>query len=599
MKIPKMPILKSILDSKIFNLKIFDTLKGKILLIVFNFFSNITALMFFMLKIAYPYHRTIAALIYGISWIPLVLAIPRKRHEVKFIRRYAFEIMLVLGSLVTLWIILTVFPAKDFSMLLSDKAELSKKINQEIIFAEKYTEKLDESEKIFLKEVKGVDLANIDSEKKMAIIEAFAEYMRYYLALDKILDDNRYFYQLNYLEYKELNEKSFVLAYSSFTALYSSSLNILKNTKDIEYLEPLLNEENPILEIPKDSYLKLKTAIADPANLVQANAGYAYLLTINQPKLSTLKDYSINDYSIIFSYYGKDMEFRLDGSADYLEKNLFKTWFPIQKEVSEYMGDTKIPVKYEVLIKQEDIDKLKPFLEPGDVILERRNWYLSNAGLPGFWKHTVIYISNLSVLDDYFKDTVLDTDLTEGLPVSKYLKKNYPDLYAEFLDGKLRTIEAESEGIVSLTVDISLSADYAAVLRPMLSKEEKLKALIYVFNQYGKPYDFNFDFLTDNELVCSELYYKAYPQFNHELRSISGRLVLSSNHIAEDFATDYFVYLKENNIAINDNTNINNNGKLEFIYFLDGSIKEGKSEIGDINSFLESAGRISQEILMK
>jgi hypothetical protein len=547
-----------------------------------------------MLKIAYPYHRIIAVLIYGISWLPFIFAILRKRYEIKLIRRYAFEIMLVLGSLITLWIILAIFPAKDFSMLMSDKAELSKKINSEIIYAEKYTEKLDESEKMFINEIKDINLANADSQKRQAIVEAWAEYLRYYLALDKILDDNRYFYQLNYHEYKELNEKSFVLAYSSFTALYSSSLNLLKNTKDIEYIEPLLNEENSLLEIPKDSYLKLKIAIADPANLIQANAGYVYLATINQLRLAKLKESSINYYSIIRSYYGKDMEFRVDGSADYLEKNLFKTWFPIQKKVSEYMGDTKIPVKYDVLIKQEDIDKLKPLLEPGDVILERRNWYLSNAGLPGFWKHTAIYVSNLSILDEYFKETVLDTGLTNGLSVSKYLEKNYPELYKEFSDGNLRTIEAESEGIVSLIVDTSLSADYVAVLRPMLSKEEKFIALIYVFEQYGKPYDFNFDFLTDNELVCSELYYKAYPQFNHELRSVSGRLILSSNNIVENFAADYESYRKTHS----EDKNLNSNGKLEFIYFIDGSIKKRKTEVSDINSFLESSERINPELFM-
>jgi hypothetical protein len=207
----------------------------------------------------------------------------------------------------------------------------------------------------------------------------------------------------------------------------------------------------------------------------------------------------------------------------------------------------------------------------------------------------VIYVSNLSILDQYFRETVHDTDLTDGLSVSEYLKKDHPELYEALSDGNLRTIEAESEGIVSLTVDTSLTADYAAVLRPMLSKEEKLKALVYVFNQYGKPYDFNFDFLTDNELVCSELYYKAYPQFNHKLRSISGRLVLSSNHVAEDFADDYVVYRGTHS----EDQDMNSNGKLELIYFLDGSIRDERAEVADIYSFLESAKRNSNEILMK
>jgi hypothetical protein len=358
----KLPDMDSLFNSKIFNLKIFNTLKGKIILIALNFILNTVALVFFMLKIAYPYHRTIAVLIYGASWVPFILAIPRKRHEVKLIRRYAFEILLVLGSLVTLWLILTIFPAKDFSMLLSDKHELEKKTGQEMILAPNYIQKLDESEKKFLKEVNGTELSLVSADKKQKIIEAWAEYISYFTALDRILDDNRYFYQLNYLQYTELHERSFLLAYSSFTALYSSSLDILKNTKDIEYIGPLLDEENPALDIPYGAYFRMKSSVIDPGNFVRANAGYAYLATIDDEKLTVLKRSSEKEYLEITSYYGKDIDIRVDAGADYLEKNLFKTWFPVQKEVSEYLGDTRIPVKYDVLIKQEDIDRVKPLL---------------------------------------------------------------------------------------------------------------------------------------------------------------------------------------------------------------------------------------------
>ncbi len=31
-------------------------------------------------------------------------------------------------------------------------------------------------------------------------------------------------------------------------------------------------------------------------------------------------------------------------------------------------------------------------MEPGDIIVARQNWYLSNIGLPGFWPHAELYV---------------------------------------------------------------------------------------------------------------------------------------------------------------------------------------------------------------
>jgi|GEM_PF-220646 hypothetical protein len=551
-------------------------IKKKITWILLSFAINFIAILFLFMKFFYPYHILIAFIIYTTGWIPFILAFFGGKSKLKnYIAKYKLTIIISIISLIFLWITLSLFPATNFEILLSDKIQLEEKINKELTYLSIYMDKLKESEISLLNELEGINVNNISSKEKQLLLEKWAEYLRYIIILDKIQEENKFFYQINYLKYKELNEKSFILAYSPFMAKHISAFNVISKTEKIEFLKNILNEENSKLEIPKNSHLMISNIIADPAKIIRSNAGYAYISTIEQKEIASLKEETINNHKEMLKHTTsiKYASFKFKTALNFFEKNTFKTWFPLQKNVAEWMGDTKIPLRHKTLANKEDIEHIKSILEPGDILIQRRNWYLSNAGLPGFWKHTAIYISNLTELDSYFGNI-------NGIPVSTHIKENYPELYITLKDGNLRTIEAESEGVISFKIEKSLELDYLGVLRPTTSKEEKLNSLLTAFEHYGKKYDFDFDFATDNELVCSEVYYKAYPEMGHKLRIVSGRLVLSSNDIVEDF----------------DNSYGKKNQKLDFVYFLDAIEKEEKTFSGDLNSFRKSWKRSGTDI---
>jgi len=251
----------------------------------------------------------------------------------------------------------------------------------------------------------------------------------------------------------------------------------------------------------------------------------------------------------------------------------FTLSFPVQKGVSEWMGDVKVLRNGKSLITPAQIREIHRHLQPGDIILERREWYLSNIGLPGYWPHAALYVGTPEERRAFFgKDH----------PLEPLLKQTYPEAYTTSLldeNGHTRRIiEAMSEGVCFTSIEHSLAADSIAVLRPKLSKSDIAEAIRRAFHYSGRPYDFNFDFATDASLVCTELVYKAYePRTGYQglklpLETIMGRSVTPANAIAR-------LYDEERNTL---------QKQFDFILFYDGREWEHRAAKSDEKGFRES-----------
>ena len=75
-------------------------------------------------------------------------------------------------------------------------------------------------------------------------------------------------------------------------------------------------------------------------------------------------------------------------------------YYRASSAVSTLIGDTKLrePVKDVGLISPAQVESLRARLRPGDILIERRNWYLSNAFLPGYWPHSALYLGTVEEL---------------------------------------------------------------------------------------------------------------------------------------------------------------------------------------------------------
>lgn len=223
------------------------------------------------------------------------------------------------------------------------------------------------------------------------------------------------------------------------------------------------------------------------------------------------------------------------------EKNAVNFWMPVHVSISRFLSSTRLARKDDFLISENQLRTAAENFEPADIIFMRKNWYLSNIATGGFWKHAAIYLGDLAELDAYFRD---ECRKRYGVGLSELLKVQYPLVYEE-LDNNSRTgsdsiIEALADGVRINLLMKSARSDSLAVIRPRLSKEAKLDSLIYTFQNHDKPYDFRFDYSTNQVLYCSELVSKAfaYPEKESILFDVpisSGRPLLEPNDMVENF----------------------------------------------------------------
>jgi hypothetical protein len=247
-----------------------------------------------------------------------------------------------------------------------------------------------------------------------------------------------------------------------------------------------------------------------------------------------------------------------DRVFDQVKKDTYTPMYAAQSMLSTWIGDTTI-VKRRPLIEESTIERIESRLRPGDILLERRNWYLSNAFLPGFWPHGALYVGRL---DDLRRLGITDQPA---------VRERLAEYQKPAVDGKPNTvIESISEGVVFNSLTHSMHADYVAVLRPRLSDKQVAEAIVRAFSHQGKPYDFEFDFFTSDKLVCTELVYRSYEGLIHfDLVRVMGRDTLPAIEIVKKFG-------REQNTPAQ---------QLDFVLFLDGG------QEADAAEFCSSADR--------
>ena len=397
----------------------------------------------------------------------------------------------------------------------------------------------------------------------------------------------------SYADYAEetdetLRKAAFRIAYAAFLARYRHGLDFLAITERDPVFHVILNEPVPELGLGKATYSDLKYRYLHVAIASEFAALGLKSKFYGEEEADSLQPEITGDRAVIWRHgRGNGVLQTFRNGAQLVKDASFKAYFPIQKGISDWMGDVKVLRAEKSLISFDQIKAMPQRLEPGDVLLERREWYLSNIGLPGFWPHAALYVGTPAQRRDYFRDAevaawVKQQGFSDG-SFEKLLRFREPAAYTESLQPReerhpSRVLEAIGEGVMFTSLEHSAYADSLAVLRPLRSKLEKAKAIVTAFHYSGRPYDFNFDFLTDDKLVCTELVYKAYEKSVDRIGlqlptvEVLGRLAMPANEIVKQFDRNYGTPRQQ----------------FELVLFLDGHERDREAVEAGVETFRES-----------
>ncbi len=408
-----------------------------------------------------------------------------------------------------------------------------------------------------------------------AIRQLLFSYLNYRAAIFRII--------WKYQKYEDVRDeslrlRSFLVAYTSANVLCDASLKFITYFQDSKEAVRKLNEAEPLWGIPPGLFDTVQRNLALPQVRRQlSDAAKVY----EKLKPTFAKEPSLNsaEYKIFHEAIRNSAENiprllatlqknELAVSMEEARKVSGQAVYHTKSLVSEWIGDTKIrePREGKALIQPKQLEVLRNQLKPGDILLERRNWFLSNAFLPGYWPHSALYIGNAEDL----KRLGLDKD-PRVLKKWKEFAERDPQHHEHVI------IESVSEGVIFSSLEHSIGGgDSAAVLRPRLSQNRVRESLARAFSHVGKPYDFEFDFFSSDKLVCTELVYRSYDgDIDFPLITILGTRTMPAIELVRKFSS-------ERGRA---------NAHLEFVAFLDGDEKKGRATFKNESDFVDTVNR--------
>jgi hypothetical protein len=446
----------------------------------------------------------------------------------------------------------------------------------------------------------GDDVEALTRSERQIVRLVWWSFLEPLLELDGLKHRWEHWYGVDYQRKPELHAMAYALTYASLAAQVNAGQALLDMVEGNGRVQALFNEAMPELGLPAGTFTGFRNQMTRARDQSFIAVGGEWFDTWIARHLAHSDDGRRIRSLVRGARAAAEANVRpgavvitVRNKAELLERAAFERWFPVQRDVAEWFGDTRVVAQDRRLIADAQLVDFTEALEPGDIIVERRNWYLSNLGLPGFWPHAALYVGTQDEIREAFDD---DSEVTAvyGRPLSAHLAARHPGAWAALAETDPgghphRILEAVSEGVVAASVEHSCGADYVAAMRPSLDRVHIARALDRAFSYFGRPYDFDFDFATDDTVVCSELVVKAYepegdgPGLRVPPITVMGRVTIPPTEIVRLFAAE----------------RTREDAQLSFVYFLDGRERGRSALVADPDALATSCERPKWDVMQE
>ncbi len=446
-------------------------------------------------------------------------------------------------------------------------------------------------------------------EQKAALLSTWGAFFSYFISIEAIRQRYQGFAVAAPPTDVARHLWGYALTHTSLTTQLAHGLTFARRFAGNQQLEVLLDEPNAEFGVPHRAFAALKERAIHVGAATKLLAGDAY----GKQALPRMKKHRLLE-DLELAWAVREMQLNAQvardellhrgvtlfarQAGDILKDSTLGALFPVQKGVAGWMGDTRVLREGRPLIKKEQALALTAKMEPGDILVARQNWFLSNIGLPGFWPHAELYLGTPGELaasfdaDEEVRKWVA-AQAPEAGTFTGFLQAKWPDKYQQYAtgtdllgQGPIRVIESISEGVSFTSIEHAMMVDYLGVMRPRLPRLEKAKAIARAFAYQGRPYDFDFDFLSDSGLVCTELVWKSYARsadmkgLAFPLVEVAGRQTLPANELVKRFDLELDSPARQ----------------LDFVAFLDGREGLAAAVLADVAAFRKSHERLKWDV---
>jgi len=331
------------------------------------------------------------------------------------------------------------------------------------------------------------------------------------------------------------DKRAFAVAYAAAVLLVDAARFVRESFSDRPIVIAKLNEAEPAFGVVAGTYDTIQASLTDPVNLWRLRQAKMQYEEIRPQLLELKSDLQIGPVLDVIDRLGHRLDFpaldlvaaRVDVRSKQVVDGLKHAALGVVLyAIQEWAGDwaariSVLPLHRPRLPRAID-RKLCDVMQPGDVIVVRKQFALTNYFLPGYWPHAALYLGDISQLEQI------------GLHAVEEMRPRWSKLLGVDTSRPHRVLEAQKDGVHFRSIASPWASDCAVVIRPMLATEQVATALQRGVKHEGKPYDFDFDFSRSDRMVCSEVVYRTYEgvgPIRMALTPRAGRLTLAAEDL--------------------------------------------------------------------